>query len=71
MLTDAVTRLIIENAILPRFRAGDFSGGIERGVDDIMQVLSGDADEFKQRAAERGKRPSGQRRDGLVHRSSC
>ena len=52
-LTDAVSRLIIENAIAPRFRAGDFSGGIRRGVDDIVQVLSGDAEAFKARAAER------------------
>ena len=39
-LTDAVTRLIIQNAIVPRFRAGDFAGGISRGVDDIIQVVS-------------------------------
>ena len=58
-LTDAVTKLIIENAILPRFRAGDFSGGIARGVDDVLQVLSGDAEEFKRRA-DRASRPSGQ-----------
>ena len=55
-LTDAVTRLIIANAILPRFRAGDYAGGIERGLDDIIQVLSGDADDFKRRAAERAER---------------
>ncbi len=36
-LTDAVSRLIIENAILPRFRADDFAGGITRGVDDIIR----------------------------------
>jgi uncharacterized protein len=58
-LTDAVSRLIIDHAILPRFRAGDFSGGIERGVDDIIQVLSGDADDFKRRAAEQTPRPQG------------
>jgi len=52
-LTDAVAHLIIENAILPRFRAGDMPGGIERGVDDIVQVLSGDAEAFKARAAQR------------------
>jgi len=52
-LTDAVTRLIIQNAILPRFRAGDFAGGIVRGVDDIIQVLGGDAEEYKRRAAQR------------------
>jgi uncharacterized protein len=59
-LTDAVTRLIIQNAILPRFRAGDFSGGISRGVDDIIQVVSGDAEEFQRRAAQRpDKAPQG------------
>src|SRR6266853_2804247 len=52
-LTDAISRLIIENSILPRFRANDFPGGITRGVDDIIQVLTGDAEEFKQRAAKR------------------
>jgi uncharacterized protein len=52
-LTDAVSRLIIENAIVPRFRAGDFPGGISRAVDDIISVLTGDAEEWKQRAAKR------------------
>jgi len=52
-LTDAVSRLIIENGILPRFRANDFPGGIARGVDDIISVLSGDAVEWQQRAARR------------------
>ena len=52
-LTDAVTRLIIQNAILPRFRANDFAGGIVRGVDDIIQVVGGDAEEYKRRAAQR------------------
>jgi uncharacterized protein len=52
-LTDAVSRLIIENGILPRFRANDIPGGITRGVDDIISVLTGDAEEWKQRAAQR------------------
>ncbi len=51
-LTDAVTKLIIENSILPRFKAADFSGGITRGVEDIIQVLSGDAQEWQDRAAQ-------------------
>jgi uncharacterized protein len=58
-LTDAVSRLIIENGILPRFRAGDFSGGIQRGVDDIIQVLSGDAEDFKRRATAPNRAPAG------------
>jgi uncharacterized protein len=49
-LTDAVSKLIIENSILPRFRANDFAGGINRGVDDIIQVLTTGADEFRERA---------------------
>ncbi|HEY4405348.1 MAG TPA: TPM domain-containing protein [Xanthobacteraceae bacterium] len=52
-LTDAVTRLIIESSILPRFKVGDYAGGVKRGVEDIIQVLSGDAQEFQDRAAPR------------------
>ena len=58
-LTDAVSRLIIENGILPRFRAGDFSGGIQRGVDDIIQVLSGDSEDFKRRASVQNRGAAG------------
>jgi uncharacterized protein len=58
-LTDAVSKLIIENAILPRFRAGDFAGGIARGVDDIISVLSGDAEEWKRQAAKRPEASDG------------
>ena len=46
-LTDAVSSLIITNAIAPRFRAGDFSGGVTRGVDDIITALTTDAAEWK------------------------
>lgn len=51
-LTDAVAHLIIQNAVLPRFKAGDMAGGIARGADDVMAVFSGQAEEFKARAAE-------------------
>lgn len=49
-LTDAIGSFIVQTSILPRFKAGDFPGGIKRGVEDIVQVLSGDAEEYKQRA---------------------
>ena len=42
-LTDAATKLIIENAILPAFKTGDFAGGIKNGADQIIQLLRGDA----------------------------
>jgi uncharacterized protein len=52
-LTDAVSKLIIENSIIPRFRVNDFAGGIGRGVDDIIQAVSVDAEEWKARAKKR------------------
>lgn len=56
-LTDALTRVIIENAILPRFRADDLPGGIVRGVDDTIQVLTGDATEIRKLADKRADDP--------------
>jgi uncharacterized protein len=59
-LTDLMTKLIVENAILPAFRRNDFPGGIKAGVRDIRDVLLGDAEEVKQRAKAASKRsPSG------------
>jgi uncharacterized protein len=52
-LTDAVSKLIIENSVIPRFRANDFAGGIGRGVDDIIQAVSVDSEEWKARAKQR------------------
>ena len=61
----ASSRLMCENAAnqqqgdeygqahAPRFRENDFAGGISRGVDDIISVLTGDAEEWKARAAQR------------------
>jgi uncharacterized protein len=43
VLTDALTRLIVETSIAPRFRDGDMEGGILAGADDVIAVLSGDA----------------------------
>lgn len=50
ILTDTMSFLIINNAILPRFRRGDFSGGIKAAVTDIKDVLLGDAEAVKDRA---------------------
>jgi len=55
-LTDAMTKLIIENAILPAFRRGDFASGIRAGVHDIIGVMTGDAEGVKQRLAAGSKR---------------
>jgi uncharacterized protein len=52
-LTDALSKIIIANAIAPRFKEGDFGGGVSRGVDDIITVLTTDASEWQKRPAVR------------------
>lgn len=42
VLTDATSRRIIDEIIVPRFRQGDFYGGIFAGVENIMRVVSGE-----------------------------
>jgi uncharacterized protein len=49
-LPDAVASYIIQQSILPHFRDGNTVGGISRGVDNIVSVLTGDAAEWKARA---------------------
>ena len=49
-LTDAITSVIIQSRILPRFRANDYQGGIRAGADAIIEVASGAGDEFKKQA---------------------
>ena len=39
-LTDAVASIIYRDAIIPRFRAGDYAGGITAGVDRIVKVMT-------------------------------
>ena len=48
-LTDALSKVIVSNAIAPKFKTGDFGGGISSGVDDIITVLTTDSSEWQQR----------------------
>jgi uncharacterized protein len=41
-LPDAIAKRIIEETIVPRFRAGDLYGGISAGVDQIIGVIEGE-----------------------------
>lgn len=49
-LTDALSKVIITTAIAPKFKTGDFAGGIDAGVDAILTILAGDAEEWQRRA---------------------
>src|SRR5690349_20679398 len=42
-LTDALSRRIIADVVAPRFRSGDFAGGIDAGVDAIIKAIEGEA----------------------------
>src|ERR1700737_961092 len=41
-LPDVTTKRIIDEIITPKFRSGDFSGGISAGVDRIIGVIDGE-----------------------------
>jgi uncharacterized protein len=42
VLTDATSRRIIDEDITPKFKGGDFAGGISAGVDRMMRVIDGE-----------------------------
>ncbi len=57
-LTDALAKVIITTAVAPKFKTGDFAGGIEGGVDAIVSILAGDAEEWQRRASVRSDETS-------------
>ena len=49
-LTDALSKIIITTAIAPQFQKGNFAGGIDAGIDAMLSILTGDAEEWQRRA---------------------
>ncbi|EIF32173.1 beta-propeller domain-containing protein, methanol dehydrogenase [Burkholderia sp. Ch1-1] len=43
VLNDAISNRIISEIIVPRFREGDFSGGITAGIDQMIRVADGES----------------------------
>jgi len=41
ILTDAYSRRILDNVMRPRFRAGDFDGGVESAIDAAASLIEG------------------------------
>ncbi len=58
-LTDALSKVIISTTIAPQFQKGNFAGGIDAGVDAILSILTGDAEEWQRRAEVREDKSSG------------
>lgn len=42
VLTDVTAKRIIDEVIVPKFRSGDFAGGIAGGVDRMLKVIDGE-----------------------------
>ena len=41
-LSDIISKRIISDAILPRFKAGDYYGGVQAGTEQIIRVVDGE-----------------------------
>lgn len=42
VLSDAVSKQIISDIIVPRFRSGEFAGGVDAGVDAMIRLVDGE-----------------------------
>jgi uncharacterized protein len=51
IITDAFSSVVIQTQVLPKFRSGDFNGGVEAGTNALIQQLSLETSEAERRAA--------------------
>ena len=63
VLTDALSSVILNEAVLPKFKSGDMQGGIVAGTNAIVQQLLLDAPAAKARVAEAEKQVKDQNSD--------
>ena len=59
LLTDALSKRIIENIMTPEFKKGNFYGGLDRATSAIMQIMSGEYEGEPQRNTRSGGIPIG------------
>lgn len=65
VLTDAYSSVIINTAIVPRFKAGDYLGGINAGADAVIQQLQLPPEEAAARMQAAEKDQAGPQRGGI------
>ncbi len=58
VLTDALSSVIIQTAVIPRFKQGDMEGGVVAGTEALVQQLSLPDEAAKAQVAEASARPS-------------
>ena len=49
-LTDAISSVVISHAMVPKFKAGDYFGGVYAAIDDVQKVVGGQGAEVVQSA---------------------
>ncbi|MEO7027383.1 MAG: TPM domain-containing protein [Caulobacteraceae bacterium] len=52
ILTDALSSVILQRAVLPKMRAGDIEGGVVAGTDELIQQLTLDPSTAEAKAAQ-------------------
>jgi uncharacterized protein len=58
VMTDAMSSVILQTQVLPKFRAGDYNGGVEAGTDAIVQQLGLDPATAKANVQAAEQRPA-------------
>jgi uncharacterized protein len=66
VLSDAISKRIIDETIVPRFRQQDFAGGIAAGAEQIMSVVDGEPLPAPMRDAGTGQDISGSQSMALI-----
>jgi uncharacterized protein len=64
IMTDALSGQIVDEQILPRFKAKDYPGGINAGADAIIAQLQAPPEQAEQAALQAKARQSSRSRDG-------
>ncbi|MBV9931343.1 MAG: YgcG family protein [Alphaproteobacteria bacterium] len=62
ILTDAFNKDVIDEKIVPAFKSGDYPGGINAGVDALVQQLQAPQEQAEKRAAAAGQKATHARR---------
>jgi uncharacterized protein len=63
IMTDALSGSIISEQILPKFKAGDYPGGINAGADAIIGQLQAPPEQAEQKALQAKEKQAGRSRD--------
>jgi uncharacterized protein len=64
IVTDAFSSVVIQTQVTPKFRSGDFNGGVEAGTNALIEQLSLETSEAEKRAAAAARQLQNRGNDG-------